>query len=64
MRITDAIEQVERALDAGDLPLARRYLSKLREGFVCSRCHRPVDVRVELVGAHDYYTGVRHDGCV
>jgi hypothetical protein len=57
-----AIEEVERALDRGDVVLARRYMSKIRERFFCMFCGEPILLDQDDV--EDYYKGRAHTACL
>lgn len=56
------LEELEKALYAGDIQLAKRYLSKLKEQLVCTGCQQPI--RWQPVGAVNYFKGFRHPECM
>lgn len=57
----DAVEELERALNAGDLMMAKRYLSKIKATIFCVKCGKRIDLQV--VDADTYYKGYIHSSC-
>lgn len=54
------LEELEKALDEGDMQLARRYLAKALEQVRCMYCHGPLDAREPY---HVHFKGYVHDLC-
>jgi hypothetical protein len=55
------IKELEKALNAGNIALAKRYAAKIREQLFCMKCKEPVFM--ERIRADDYFKGVKHEDC-
>ena len=56
------LEKLEEALYAGDIQLAKRYVSKIKAILFCCKCKRPILFDLKE-GQEQYFKGYIHTEC-